>query len=351
MASGARLRVLVCDDSPLMRRILSDLLTEAGLNVVGYATNGAELAGRVAELKPDVVTLDVEMPKMDGIAAVADLMKKHPTPVVMVSSLTANGAAATIRAMEAGAVDAIQKPSARTTADAWLPVRDELVAKLRAAAAVRLTALSPAPKSAAPGARLASRARAVTNELVIIASSTGGPRALAQVVPRLPSPLGAGVLIVQHMPPGFTASLAERLNQSSALTVREAKATDEIRPDTALVAPAGWHLEVTAPGRVRRSSDPPIGALRPRADVTYASAAKHYGGRILCVVLTGMGNDGEAGIREVKRRGGVVLAEDESTCVVYGMPRAVVDAGLSDATFPLDAMAIAISESVARSGS
>ncbi|MEW6581950.1 MAG: chemotaxis response regulator protein-glutamate methylesterase [Actinomycetota bacterium] len=343
-------RVLICDDSALMRRILSDLLTDAGLEVVGHARDGAELASRVAELTPDVVTLDVEMPRMDGIAAVADLMARNPTPVVMVSSLTAQGAAATVRALEAGAVDAIQKPAARTTMSAWMAVRDELVTKLRAAAGARVRALRRVPRPATPVDGLAARARAATGHLVVIASSTGGPRALAQVVPHLPSPLGAGVLIVQHMPPGFTASLAERLDQASALTVREARDVDEIRPDTALIAPAGFHLEVTGPGRVRRSSDPPIGALRPRADVTFASAAKHYGGRILCVVLTGMGNDGEAGIREVKRLGGTVLAEDESTCVVYGMPRAVVEAGLSDATFPLDAMPLAIAESLARAG-
>jgi two-component system chemotaxis response regulator CheB len=346
---GERLKVLVCDDSALMRQIITDLLSESGFEVVGHATNGAELAARVGELRPDVVTLDVEMPQMDGIAAVRDLMATKPTPVVMVSSLTARGADATIRAMEAGAVDAIQKPSARASRAAWLPLREELATKLRAAAGARVGLLSRSPRIAKPASGLASKAGAATGELVIIASSTGGPRALAQVVPRLPSPLGAGVLIVQHMPPGFTASLAARLDADSALTVREARAHDEISPDTALIAPAGHHLEVVGPRRVRLSDDPPIGALRPRADVTYASAAKAYGGKILCVVLTGMGNDGEAGIREVKRKGGRVLAEDESTCVVYGMPRAVTEAGLTDAVFPLDAMAIAIVEAVAQS--
>lgn len=343
------LRVLVCDDSLLMRRIISDLLSESGFEVVGTATNGAELEARVAELKPDVVTLDVEMPQMDGITAVHRLMKANPTPVVMVSSLTAEGADATIRAMEAGAVDAIQKPPSRASKAAWLPLREELAAKLRAAAGARVSVLRRSPRIARPAAALSARAGTATGELIIIASSTGGPRALAQVVPRLPSPLGAGVLLVQHMPPGFTASLAIRLNNDSALTVREAKETDQISPDTALLAPAGSHLEVTAQGHVRLSHDPPIGALRPRADITFASAAKHYGGKILGVVLTGMGNDGEAGIREVKKRGGRVLTEDESTCVVYGMPRAVVQAGLSDAAFPLDAMAIAIVEAVAGS--
>lgn len=347
--STTSLKVLVCDDSLLMRRIITDLLTESGFDVVGTATNGAELAAKVAALKPDVITLDVEMPQMDGITAVHRLMKSHPTPVVMVSSLTAAGADATIRAMEAGAVDAIQKPPSRASRAAWLPLREQLAAKLRAAAGARVSVLQRSPRIARPAAGLSARAGTASGELIIIASSTGGPRALSQVVPRLPSPLGAGVLIVQHMPPGFTKSLALRLDSDSALNVREAKDHDTISPDTALLAPAGWHLEVSAPGKVRLTSDPPIGALRPRADITFASAAKHYGGKILSVVLTGMGNDGEAGIREIKKKGGRVLTEDESTCVVYGMPRAVMQAGLSDAAFPLDAMAIAIVEAVAGS--
>jgi two-component system chemotaxis response regulator CheB len=346
-ARQRRVRVLVCDDSPLMRRIIADLLAEAGFEVVGYAGDGAELVERVRALRPDVVTLDVEMPRMDGIAAVRELMAARPTPVVMVSSLTARGADATVRALEAGAVDAIQKPAAGASLRAWLPLRDELAAKVRAAAAARVRPPAPLGAARPPGA-LAERARAATRRLVVIASSTGGPRALAQVVTRLPSPLGAGVLIVQHMPVGFTASLAARLDAGSALSVREARRNDEIRPDTALVAPAGAHLEVVARGRVRLTDDPPIGALRPRADVTLASAARAYGADVLAVVLTGMGNDGEAGIREVKRSGGRALAEDESTCVVYGMPRAVVEAGLADASFPVDAMAIAIVEAVAR---
>ena len=345
--AGTPLKVLVCDDSLLMRRIISELLEESGFVVVGTATNGAELAAKVAELRPDVITLDVEMPQMDGITAVHRLMKSNPTPVVMVSSLTAAGADATIRAMEAGAVDAIQKPPSRASKSAWLPLREELAAKIRSAARARASVLQRTPRIATPAPGLSARAGASVGELIIIASSTGGPRALAQVIPRLPSPLGAGVLIVQHMPPGFTASLAARLNKDSALTVREAKDHDQITPTTALLAPAGWHLEVTGHGRVRLSTDPPIGALRPRADITFASAANHYPGKILSVVLTGMGNDGEAGIRETKKKGGRVLTEDESTCVVYGMPRAVVQAGLSDAAVPLDAMAIAIVEAVA----
>jgi two-component system chemotaxis response regulator CheB len=208
-------------------------------------------------------------------------------------------------------------------------------------------ALGRAPRPAPPTADLAARAGAAGGRLVVIATSTGGPRALQALVPRLPSPLGAGVLIVQHMPPGFTRSLAERLDADSALTVREAGPSEAIRPDTALVAPAGHHLEVARRGRVRLSDAPPVGALRPRADITLASAAEHHGAGVVAVVLTGMGDDGTPGAAAVKRAGGRVLAEHESTCVVWGMPRAVVAAGHADAVFPLDEMARAIAEEAA----
>ena len=344
-------RVLVCDDSALMRRILGDLLTEAGMRVVGEASDGRQLLAKVRETRPDVVTLDVEMPQMDGISALRELMSKAPTPVVMISSLTAQGARATVQALAAGAVDAVQKPPLRASPAAWAPIRDELVGRVRAAARARVRPLGAGTRAGAatgrPGGALAARAAGADAPLVVISTSTGGPRALAEVLTRLPSPLGAGVVIVQHMPVGFTASLAERLDVESALTVREARDRDPIRPDTALLAPAGHHLEIV-PGRVRLSSAPPIGALRPRADVTLESAARAYGRRVLSVVLTGMGNDAEKGTAAVKRAGGWALAEDERTCVVYGMPRALVQAGLADAVVPLDAMPLAIVEAVAR---
>ncbi|MCU0306398.1 MAG: chemotaxis-specific protein-glutamate methyltransferase CheB [Thermoleophilia bacterium] len=346
--TGPPVRALVCDDSVLMRRIVTDLLTSGGVEVVGTARDGSELVARVEELRPDVVTLDVEMPGVDGIAALRQLMRACPTPVVMLSSLTGTGTRATVQALAAGAVDALQKPPMRVERAAWEAIRDELVDRVRAAAAARVGTPGQATAPAAPPAALAARARSATAPLVVIATSTGGPRALHAVVPQLPSPLGVGVLIVQHMPQGFTRALAERLDQASALTVREAADGDEIRPDTALIAPGGLHLEVAGPGRVRLSDAPPVGALRPRADITLATAATAYGRRVLGVVLTGMGNDAEAGARDVKAAGGRVLTEDESTCVIYGMPRAVEKAGLADAVVPLDVMPLAITEAVAR---
>jgi two-component system chemotaxis response regulator CheB len=342
------MRVLVCDDSPLQRRVITDLLTDGGLEVVGEARDGVDLLDKVRVLRPDVVTLDVEMPRRNGLEALRDLMREMPTPVVMVSTLTGRSSRESVEALSVGAVDVVQKPALRLSPGSWEPVRDELVRKVSAAGGARARALARTPAPARPGAELAARAKAAGGALVVIATSTGGPRALAAVVPRLPSPLGAGVLIVQHMPVGFTRSLAERLDADSALTVREAGRSDEIRPDTALLAPAGSHLEVPARGRVRLSDAPPIGALRPRADVTLSTAARHYGAGVLAVVLTGMGDDGLTGARAVKSAGGRLLAEDESTCVVWGMPRAVTAAGLTDAVMPLEAMPLAIAEAVAR---
>lgn len=352
-------RVLVCDDSPLMRRVLTDLLTDGGIEVVGEVTDGVHLLERVRQLSPDVVTLDVEMPRKDGLATLRELMVERPTPVVMVSTLTGTGTRATIQALALGAVDVVQKPALRLTPELWGATRDELLAKVlnasharvrptprvsmvRARAEVAATLAAPVPS-----ADTARSPRRASDPLVVIATSTGGPRALSELIPRLPGRLGAGVVIVQHMPPGFTKPLAERLDADSALTVREACRGDAIRPDTALVAPAGHHLEVTARGRVALSDAPAIGGLRPRADITIASAAAAYGRDVLLVVLTGMGNDGEKGARAVKAAGGMVLTEDESTCVIYGMPRAIVAAGVSDRAVSLHRMHEAIAQVIA----
>ena len=341
-------RVLICDDSPLLRRVLSDMLTDGGMTVVGEARDGVELVERAEALRPDVITLDVEMPRRNGLDGLAALMRTRPTPVVMVSTLTGSGTGATIRALALGAVDAVEKPAMRLSALSWGSSRDELVAKVRAAAAVRPTALGRSPRPAAPGTRLASLAATAGGDLVIIATSTGGPRALHAVVPHLPSRLAAGVLIVQHMPVGFTRALAAQLDAESKIEVREAGPVEDIHPGLALLAPGGSHLEVASRGRTRLSQAPPVGALRPRADVTIASAVRHYGSRVTLAVLTGMGDDGLAGARAVKEAGGMVLIEDERTCVVWGMPRSIKEAGLEDVVVPLDAMPLAIAQAASR---
>jgi len=344
-------RVLICDDSPLLRRVISDMLTDGGLTVVGEARDGIELVEKAVALNPDVITLDVEMPRRNGLDGLRELMKVRPTPVIMVSSLTGKASAATTAALAAGAVDVVEKPALRLSPRSWGTTRDELVNKVRQAAGARVAALKRTPHPATPGARLATLAGGADGDLIIIATSTGGPRALHAVVPLLPSPLGAGVLIVQHMPVGFTKPLAAHLDERSKLTVREAGTTDTIRPDTALVAPGGSHLEVTGIGKVRLSQAPPIGALRPRADVTIETAARHYRGKLTLIVLTGMGEDGLVGARAVKAAGGRILVEAEETCVVWGMPRSIEEAGLANAVIPLDAMPLAITQATsARAG-
>lgn len=356
-AASHKHSVLICDDSPLLRAVLRDMFTDGGLRVVGEVNDGAELVDAVKRLQPDVVTLDVEMPRKDGISALQELMRVRPTPVVMVSTLTGTGTRETVKALSIGAVDVVQKPALRLTPKAWGATRDELVAKVINAARAKVGHLRPQlsggrrPAPITPISKdLSARAVGTGAPLVIIATSTGGPRALQEVVPRLPAQLGAGVLIVQHMPVGFTKSLAERLDKESAIHVREARASDDISPGVALLAPAGHHLEVSAPGQVRLSNAPAIGGLRPRADITISTAAKRAGRPILLVVLTGMGADGLEGAKDVRAVGGRILVEDERTCVIYGMPRAVKEAGLADASFPLDAMPLAMVEAAGRMG-
>lgn len=343
-------RVLVTDDSPLLRRVLCDLLVAGGCTVVGEARDGIELVEQAEALRPDVITLDVEMPRRNGLDGLRALMERCPTPVVMVSSLTGTGTAATAQALAAGAVAVVCKPALRLTAAGWADQREPLLEAVHAAAGARRAALARRPAPAAPGRALAARAASGDGPLVVIACSTGGPRALQALLPRLPARLGAGVLIVQHMPEGFTASLAQRLDADSAMAVTEAADGDRIEPGRALVARAGRHLEVAGPDRVRLSSAPPIGALRPRADITIASAAAHFGRRLVVAVLTGMGEDGLAGCRTARAAGARVIAEAESSAVVWGMPGAVTNAGLTDAVLPLDALALALTELVASVG-
>lgn len=316
----SRIRVLIADDSLFMRQMVASMLSaDPQIEIVGTASNGQEALARAEELRPDVITLDVEMPVLDGLAALERLMAGNPTPVIMLSAITTEGAEATLRALELGAVDFITKP-----AGGPLPVLDgvarTLVEKVKIAARAR-------PRSRRPARRTLPR-------LVFIASSTGGPSALADVLSRLPASLAVPVVVVQHMPTGFTASLAERLDRLAPLAVREAGCGIAPRPGTVYLAPGGRHLLLRNGGFVLDDS-PPVGGLRPCADVTLLSLIEGFA-PILGVVLTGMGQDGLAGFRRVKETGGVVIAQNEETCVVYGMPRAVVEAGLADVVLPLE---------------
>lgn len=335
-------RVVVADDSRLMRRILADALGRQGFDVVATAADGDQALAACNEHRPDALTLDLHMPGLDGLGVLRALRagKAEPVPVVVVSAFSPAHGARAVDALAEGAIDLVAKPAmgeslAEFTAELGRKVGDAA----EAGRARRRRVVAPA----APVAPVAvARPRTATRKLVVIASSTGGPKALGELVPRLPGRLGTGSLIVQHMPAGFTASLASRLDSASQLAVAEAAGGEALDPAKLFLAPGGAHLRMGPDGRVRLSDEAPLGGLRPRADLTITDAAKLFGPAMVLVVLTGMGKDGLEGARAVKAAGGRVLVEAESTCVVYGMPRAVAEAGLADEVLPLHELPAAI---------
>jgi two-component system chemotaxis response regulator CheB len=347
-------RILVADDSTFMRRLLTQSLRDAGFEVVGEAADGDEALSLYRELRPDAMTLDLAMPGMDGIGVLRALRgERSSLPVVVVSAFSPAHGARAVDALAEGAFDLVAKPAFGEPLEQFVSALRE---KVNAAAA---SAMPKAPvRTAAPAARAgrdggsavarlrARRLPAGTKKVVLIATSTGGPRALAELIPALPSPLGAGGMIVQHMPAGFTASLAQRLDRGSKLTVVEAAGGEALKPDTLILAPGGSHLRLGDNGAARLTDEAAIGGLRPRADLTIVDAAKLFGERLVLVVMTGMGKDGLEGAREVRARGGRIIAEAESSCTVYGMPRAIVEADLADEIVPLGQLADAIAAEV-----
>ena len=342
-------RVVIADDSGFMRRLLRQALETAGLTVVGEAADGDEALALCRRHRPEVLSLDLAMPGRDGIGVLKAMRSMDlPTVAFVVSAFSPAHGARAVDALAEGAFDLVVKPEIGISPAVFL---QEIGTKAHSAAAASRRprpAASPAPAPALAsgngqaGGRDGSRSRR-RPPLVVIACSTGGPRALGELLPRLPSPLGAGTLIVQHMPPGFTAPLAARLDRSSALQVHEAADGDVVAREDVLIAPGGSHMHVLAGGRIALAEDEePVGGLRPRADLTIVDAAKHFGSRLLLVVLTGMGKDGLDGARAVKAAGGRVLVEAESSCTVYGMPRAVAEANLADGELALHELAPAI---------
>lgn len=345
-----RIRTLVVDDSAYMRFAIGrQLASDDQIEVVGTARDGMDAVDKVRQLKPDVVTLDVEMPRMDGLAALAAILGEAPVPVIMVSGLTEQGAETTIRALTAGAVDFVTKPTNGSPVEINR-LRDELVAKVKASAHLRPTRLR---RLLSTPVVIAAQKRACTGEsrrdfrrVVIIGSSTGGPKALYEVIPQLPAGMPAAIVIVQHMPEGFTKSLAQRLDEVAQIEVKEATQDHCLASGLALLAPGDYHLLFDSSGRVQLSKGPRIHGLRPAVDVTMESLARSYGRSCIGVVLTGMGSDGTTGAAIIKNAGGKVIAEDESTCVVYGMPRSVIEKGCADEVVPLPGVAKRIMELV-----
>ena len=331
------IRVLVVDDSAYVRKMMAQMLARSPfVEVVGAARDGQEALELAQELKPDVITCDLNMPEMDGVAFVRQQMARLPLPIIIISVANPIGEQV-LAALEAGAVDFIQKPTALAT-DRLLDVADELVAKVKAAAGAqmsRVTAAAAAPRQAAPTAPIqASRA-----DVLLIGISTGGPQALKLLVPRLPANFPIPVAIVIHMPVGYTELYAKKLDEMSALRVKEPAEGEVIAAGTVYLAPAGRHFSFRRAGAqvVARLDLRPLDMPhRPSVDVLFQSAADVYGARTLGVVMTGMGADGRDGAAWIKARGGQIVTEAEQSCVVYGMPRSVVEAGLSDTIAPLE---------------
>jgi len=341
-----KIRVLIVDDSAFARLMISKhLALDSNIEVIGTARDGIDALEKIRVLKPDVITLDIEMPKMDGVTALERIMVDYPTPVVMLSALTAEGADVTIKSLEIGAVDFFLKQSIiNPTGDD--ETNNELINKVKQAAKVDVTGVTTRLRNIMATLQRSSQKKisvrdakmSKINKVVIIGSSTGGPRALYELVPNLPADLPAAILMVQHMPPKFTKSIAERLDELSQIRVKEAEPGDLVSLGQALIAPGGYHMCVRMNGQIVLNQDKPRCGLRPAVDVTMESAVKVYGSRCIGVILTGMGNDGTQGCAMLKAGGGKVLAEHESTCVVYGMPRSVVEAGLADRVVPIQKM-------------
>lgn len=343
MSSSEQCTVLVVDDSAFMRKLISEMVASSGeFRVIATARNGLDAVEKVHRFSPDLVTLDIEMPELDGIGALGYIMSEAPRPVVMLSgAATGDANDLTIRALELGAVEFVRKPSGPISMDLD-SVRDQLLTALRAARGVNLRGVEVLARPRTPPSLPAIEHTGGATRVVAIAASTGGPRALAELIPSLPRPLGAAVLVVQHMPAGFTRSLAERLDAQSALVVREAAEGDVVQHDRVYIAPGGFHMRiimVDGSPVVALDDSASIWGVRPSADPLFESVAAIFGERAVGVVLTGMGRDGAAGLRAIHDAGGVGLAQDAATSTIHGMPRAAVAAGGVDRVLPLGEMA------------
>lgn len=348
------IKLLIVEDSAFMRKLLSDVFTaESDFQVLDTARNGKEAIEKVKKLKPDLITMDVEMPIMDGLSALEIIMKENPTPVVMVSSLTREGADATLRALALGAVDFVTKTSGPISSVTG--IRHEILQKCRIAAKANVLRLAkmPSPTRTVAVAKPVDLTLGETScdKIVAIGTSTGGPRALQEIITKLPGNLPCGVVIVQHMPPGFTKSLAERLNSLSSVSVKEAENNDVIRPGLVLIAPGDYHMTIEIEGGkkvVKLNQNPPIGGHRPAVDPMLDSVARVYGAKTVGVILTGMGHDGAKGIQNIKKQHGYTIAEDQTTAVVFGMPKAAIELGVVDKALPLPEIAAEIVRSLAK---
>jgi two-component system, chemotaxis family, protein-glutamate methylesterase/glutaminase len=349
------LKVLVVDDTIVYRKIVSDVLMEIPeVRLVGTAHNGKGALFKINSLKPDLLTLDIEMPEMNGLEVLEHLQREAvPVGVIVLSTLTQQGGAMTMRALELGAFDFIPKPMAGTMAENRKAVKEALAPMLKAFMRSRLIRgripplAKPVPIVHRPRAAGTRRVVPAESAIVAIGISTGGPSALARMLPQLPADIGVPIVIVQHMPAMFTQSLATSLNQKCAIQVKEARNGEPLQPNVAYIAPGGKQMKIVAGAdgkqRVLKiTEDPPERNCRPSVDYLFRSVADHYVGRATGVIMTGMGSDGSDGLKQMKKNGATIIAQDESTCVVFGMPKDPIEAGIVDVIAPLNQIAAEI---------
>ncbi|MGA2302041.1 MAG: chemotaxis response regulator protein-glutamate methylesterase [Candidatus Acidiferrum sp.] len=357
-----KFRVLVVEDSTFMQRVLESIFnSDDQLQVVGHATDGREAIAMAETLKPDVITMDLNMPHMDGLQATAHIMTTNPRPIVVVSSETREGAAKTLKALELGAIEFVTKPSAGIDLD-MQSAKEELIRKVRMAAKVRVVRTASRMVTAVQGAgmgaaapvqrvRLAQPTPIVPAELrfpvVVLAASTGGPATVMRMAPGFTKDFPAAVFLVQHMPAAFTTQYALQLAEFTGVRVKEGEASEPVQPGTLYICPGGQHLRVTPTGRIQLDSTTGrIEGYVPNIDVTMESIAAYAGAMSIAVVLTGMGSDGARGARAIKSAGGLVLAQDEATCVIFGMPAEAIKAGVVDQVLGIDDIYPAIEKRV-----
>lgn len=371
---GKNLRILVVDDTIVYRKAISDIIEEIpGVELAGVAHNGKIALSKINILKPDILTLDIEMPQMNGIEVLEEIQRlRLPVGAIMVSTLTAQGSDMTMRALELGAFDFILKPQSKSQTEGKKEIRAALEPILRVYARSRFSStllnrtsriappVATTPRRAVPGKSETTAVRTTParpsvrrgkSEIIVIGISTGGPNALNQMLPRLPGDLGVPVLIVQHMPPVFTKSLAASLDKKCALTVKEAENGENILPNVAYIAPGGKQMKLVAGTdgqhrRIKITDDPPENSCRPSVDYLFRSVGDYYVGRTTAVIMTGMGSDGTKGLEILKDKSAFIIGQDESSCVVYGMPKAPAELGYLDVIAPLGKIADEIVKSV-----
>lgn len=352
-STDGRIRVLVVDDSAVMRKLITNLLEhDRGIEVVATAIDGQFALSKMDSIKPDVVTMDVDMPRMDGLTALQEIVARHRTPVVMLSSLTDRGAALTLRALEMGAVDFVCKPQGAARAGL---MAGELLAKVKAAATGRVVQAADRgrPHAAVRSSKGAKGEASPRGKVIAIGASSGGPYALRQLLPQLPADIGAGVVIVQHMPESFTKMLARWLDEICELEVSEARSGDRVEAGRVLIGPAGVHMSVKRKGNeaeVILERGLPVNGHMPSVEVLFRSMAEQYGDQAIGVIMTGMGGDGAEGLGQMKRAGGYTLAQDRDSCAVFGMPRVAIDRGYVDEVLTLSEIAPRLTGLVGRQG-